>query len=191
MKKYTVKTEMSRKKLFINENNLFATNINALVKKNGGKTAFAEAINVNYDTVRSWCLGEFLPGGAQLSLIRDKFVVSIDWLLAGTGPYVVPHVADDMPSYGKPEEHRCPFCGGMSEEMKDLCKRVKDIMESGHPFAVKALESNIDAFEDSVKQAKEIEELKETVRHHSKLLDPVRITGTGKAAGTGTKKKGI
>lgn len=189
MRKYTVKTEMSRKKLLIPENKLFTTNINALIDKLGGKTAFAASINANYDTVRSWCLGEFLPGGAQLSIIKTKTGVSLDWLLTGSDP--TPVMAPGIRETGNPygSGHPCPFCADMTDEIKGLCKRVKDIMESQHHSAVPALLSNITAFEDSVKQAKEIEKLKETVRHHSKLLDPVQTSGTGKAAGAGIKKK--
>ena len=109
-----------------------------------------------------------------------------EWYLYGEKE---PHSIHEPITYNKPEEHHCKFCGDMTDEIKALCKKVKEIMESGHTIAVKALESNIDAFEDSVKQAKEIEKLKETVLHHSKLLDPARVTGTGRAAGAVMRKK--
>ena len=66
---------------------------------------------------------------------------------------------------------------------------MKNIIESKHETAVPALISNIAAFEDSVKQKEEIEKLKNTVRHHSKLLQPEHHTGSGKAAGAGMRKR--
>jgi hypothetical protein len=83
----------------------------------------------------------------------------------------------------------CPFCGDMPDDIKALCKRVKDIMESGHRSAVPALLSNITAFEDSVEQDEDLRKLKEKVRHHEKLLSSDTLAGTGRAAGAGMRKR--
>jgi hypothetical protein len=182
---------MSREKTKKSDYFLFAKNINMLAVDNGGKYAFANTLGVVYDSVRRWCIGETLPGGNQLLMIRDKFGVSIDWLLTGDDPAPVKvptGIHETGASYGS-SPHHCPYCGDMSEEVKDLCSRVKKIMESGHRTAVPALVSNITAFEDSVKQTEEIEKLKQTVRHHSKLLQAEHRTGSGKAAGAGAQKR--
>jgi len=180
---------MSRKKTSAINKNLFANNISILAKHYGGKKAFSVEIGIAYDTIRRWCLGEFLPESNQLLIIHEITDISIDWLLMGASPYVVHRVTDDMPPYNEPTEQRCKFCGDMSDEVKDLCRKVKNIMESGHPSAVPALLSNITAFEDSVKQAERIRKLEEKMRHYDKLLDPPRAAGTGRAAGIGTRKK--
>jgi DNA-binding XRE family transcriptional regulator len=83
----------------------------------------------------------------------------------------------------------CKFCGDMTEDIKALCERVKNIMESGHRSAVPALLSNITAFEDSVEQAEDLRKLKETVRHLEKLSSSDQHTGTTRAAGAGMRKK--
>ena len=151
---------------------------------------------MSYDAVRQWCIGENLPDGARLLAIRDKFGISIDWLLTDQGPMqaAIPAVCEQTEPYGA-SPHRCAFCGDMTDEIKDLCRRLKTIIESGHKTAVPALISNLAAFEDSVKQSEEIEKqkqeidtLKKTVRHHSKLLDSGHHAGSGRAAGAGIRK---
>jgi hypothetical protein len=112
----------------------------------------------------------------------------IEWYLYGDRPAVDALVAKPAGQYHS-ERHQCRFCGDMSEEIKDICKKVKKILESHHPSAVPALLSNIAAFEDSVKQVEEIEELKRIVDHHTKLLAPDTPNGTGKDASTGSRKK--
>jgi hypothetical protein len=77
----------------------------------------------------------------------------------------------------------------MTEDIKALCERVKKIIESRHRSAVPALLSNITAFEDSVKQDEDLRNLKEKVRHLEKLSQSDPVTGTGRAAGAGIKKK--
>jgi hypothetical protein len=141
---------MSSKKMIITNNILFAKNINRIVDDKGGKYVFADAIGVSYDAVRQWCIGENLPDGKRLLAIRDKFKVSIDWLLTGTEANIpTPGVAQAMPHY------QCPFCSGMSDETKELCKKVKDIMESKHKYIAPALSANIDAFHYSIEKEKE------------------------------------
>ena len=65
---------MSRKKTVITEYSIFAHNINNLINRScgGNKKVFGDSVGASYDTVRSWCLGEYLPGGAQLIEIRKK-----------------------------------------------------------------------------------------------------------------------
>ena len=170
---------------------LFAKNISHIAADNGGKYAFADALGVVYDSVRRWCIGETLPGGSQLLAIRDKFGVSIDWLLTGRGsfPVMAPgiHESPDSP-YGTPQQP-CPFCGDMTDEIKALCKTMKEIIESKHPAIVPALESNIKAFKYSMDQEEELRKLKEEVKHLKKLSDPLRVIGTGRAAGAGMRKR--
>ena len=112
----------------------------------------------------------------------------IEWYLYGDKPAADALIAEPRAGY-QSGSHRCPFCGEMSEEIKDLCKKVKDILESGQSVIVDALKSNIEAFQYSVNQADEIRKLKETVNHHTKLLEADTSPGTGKDASTGTRRK--
>jgi hypothetical protein len=96
----------------------------------------------------------------------------IEWYLYGS-PASNLRVMDRGPEY-RIDRHQCALCDGMSDEIKELCKKVKGIVESGQKVVVDALKSNIEAFQHSVKQAEKIE----------KLLDPDSPGGTGKDAGT-------
>jgi transcriptional regulator with XRE-family HTH domain len=167
-------------------------NINTLVDTHGNKYTFAEAIGVSYDAVRQWCIGENLPDGARMLAIRDKFGVSIDWLLTGADP--APVSAYEYRESVSPYESGppCPFCGDMSDEIKKLCITLKDIIDSKHPVIVPALLSNLEAFKYSVdkerKQDDDIDKLKREVRHLKTLMSSETHSGSGKAAGAGMRK---
>jgi transcriptional regulator with XRE-family HTH domain len=118
---------MSRKKTHKSDYFLFGNNISKIATANGGRYAFAASLDVVYDTVRRWCNGENLPDGRQLLLIADKFDVSIDWLL----------------STGQPKDHPCTVA--CSDELQDLCKDVKELIESKTHWG-ESLRSNIKSF---------------------------------------------
>lgn|GEM_PF-3350083 len=150
---------MSRKKTHKSDYILFAKNISKIVSDNGGKYAVAAALNVVYDSIRRWCKGENLPDGQQLLAIRDKFNVSIDWLFTGTRPYAVPA---DLINDHRVREHRCEFCTTISEETKEICTKVKNIIESEHPIIVHGIKVAIEVLEDAIKQTEEIKKIRET-----------------------------
>ena len=135
---------MSRKISCVNENNLFVKNINKLVDNNGGRTAFAGQIGVNYDTVRSWCLGKYLPGGDYLIIIREKFGVSIDWLLTGKENHIV---SEPATGYNNTSFYDCVL-------PKEICEQVKEIIESNHPVIKPALISNLAALQYGIRKEK-------------------------------------
>jgi transcriptional regulator with XRE-family HTH domain len=114
----------------------------------------------------------------------------VEWYLYGDK--AAPRIHEQTGTYGR-QEHPCHFCGDMPDNIKALCKSMKEIVESNHPVIVPALMSNLEAFKYSVKkeqkQDEDLRKLKEKVRHHEKLLSSDQVTGTGRAAGTGMQKK--
>lgn len=145
----------------------FINNINKLITKNGSKKDFALSIGVNYDTVRRWGLGEFLPGGAELIKIAETYNISIDWLLTGK------EVSD-------------PLISDWAPETQEACRKVKAILESNDKTTAAALHMNINAFEQSIERFDEnkklkgdVEKLKREVNHIKKLNHPGQFTGTG------------
>jgi DNA-binding XRE family transcriptional regulator len=109
----------------------------------------------------------------------------IEWYLYGTQPGEAP-----------PERH-CKFCGDMSDEIKKICKQVKEIIEANHPIITPALRLKIDTllagleYSRRVKKDHEdkVEKLERKVNRLEKLLDSGHLTGTGRAAGTGMQKR--
>ena len=176
VKIYTSVIVMSRKKTSVIDKSLFPYNINVLAERFGGKKAFSEQLGIAYDTVRRWCLGEFLPESNQLLIIREKFGVSIDWLLTGKEP----RDTASMSQYAVNEEQthdaggapHCPFCGDMTEETKELCKKVKEIIESKNIAFSTSLKTVITVFEQCKYKGKEkrepIRKLKQKILSFSK-----------------------
>lgn len=140
---------MSRKKTVITEYQVFAANMRKLVKlyANDNKEYFGELVGCKYDTVLSWCKGEYLPGGAQLiSIHKNCGNVSIDWLLTGqdTGEKMMAE---------------------WSVETQDACRAVKRIIESPDTKTAKALLSNLEAFSLS------LDRYESEINHEKKLND--------------------
>lgn len=177
---------------------IFVNNIKILIDSYCDKKAarFNEIIE-SRDAATRWKTPGYRPSFDILLTVTEKFDLSFDWLVTGKGsmrPGAL-SIQEQRELYNAQKSH-CLFCDGMSGQVKDLCNRMKKIIESKHETAVPALISNIAAFEDSVKQTEEIkrqkeeiEELKKTVRHHSKLLQPEHHTGSGRAAGAGIRQK--
>lgn len=139
---------------------IFTNNINKLIAKNGSKKDFAQSLGVTYDTVRRWGLGEFLPGGAELIKIAEKYDVSIDWLLTGK----VPPLATDIENW--------------APETQEACRTVKRVIESGDKTTALALQMNLHAFSQSIDRyddnrilKKDIEQLKREVKQLKKIND--------------------
>ncbi len=147
---------MSREKTTKVENNLFAKNINKLVIDNGGRYVFAESIGVSYEAVRQWCIGEKIPDGKRLLAIREKYRVSIDWLLTGTAssPPAADAAKDFLPAH-------------WPEDMRKACRQMQKIFLSDHDHDVikPALIASLNAYEASIDNellhTTEIKELKE------------------------------
>jgi len=158
---------MSRKKTVIPNNDIFVNNINLLVSRCGGYKRFSEKIKCTADTVRSWCLGEFYPGGAALLEIQKNFDVSLDWLLTGKSP----NLTDPISAW--------------PENIQDAYQKVREIFESKDSVVTGALVSNIVAFHDSIKKnkknkalEKKVDELQKEVTHIKKMNEPGSRTGT-------------
>ena len=180
---------MSRKKLIKTEYEIFVRNINTLVDYAGNRTLFADAIRVSYDTVRSWCIGEFLPGGAQLLAIKQTFNVSIDWLLNGSEPRPVltdvsPGISENRPEYGSEKE----LMSDWSEDTREACLALKEIMTSGDHLLKSAILSNLAAFKLSVHQKEEIRTLSTRLQYLEERETGERHIATGGAASSSTGK---
>ena len=180
---------MSRKKLFIAENNIFVRNINTLVDSVGNRTIFADAIRVSYDTVRSWCIGEFLPGGAQLLAIQQTYNVSIDWLLNGSKPIPAlvvksPRISESRAEY-EPERE---LLADWPEDILEACLALKEIMTSGDHLLKSAILSNLAAFKLSVHQKEEIRKLSTRLQYLEEREKGERHIATGGAASSSTDK---
>ena len=148
---------MSSKNKRILATDEFIININKLAHNIGGKKLFAAEVDVSYDTVRRWCLGEFMPGGLELVKISKKFDVSIDWLVNG-------------------KESTAGFMCGWNEEVQEACRAVKEILESKNKGIVPTLLSNLAAFRQAVRnddasKDKRINHLEEDVKRLRKLLE--------------------
>jgi len=180
---------MSRKKTNKSDYYLFSINISRIADENGGKYAFAEALGVVYDSVRRWCNGENLPDGQQLLSIRDKFGVSIDWLLTGADPTPVKitGVAESASEYN--EDSMC----GWPQEIKDACRQLKQILLSNHPVIKPALQSNLAAFQYSVEKEKsqdaEIQTLSRRIKYLEDYHTAERDSGIDGAASSSTGKQ--
>jgi len=150
---------MSRKNTLITKNNLFVNNINKIVDANGGKSVFAEAIDVSYDAVRQWCIGENLPDGKRLLAIHEKFHVSIDWLLTGN-------------------EHGEEFMCDWPPVAIEACQRVKNILDSGNKIVIDALYTNLAAFEENISLKEDVDDLKKEMKYIRKIIKKGQRTGT-------------
>lgn len=178
---------MSRKKTTIINNNLFISNINMIVNENGGKYAFAETIGVSYDAVRQWCLGENFPDGRRLLSIHDKFAVSIDWLLTGTGEkQLIQGVAEAKDAYNGNND----FMSGWPEDHRNDCLMLKEILDSGDKVAIAAIKSNLVAFHESIRKNSRIDKLEKDVQELKKAQASNPGTPDADAAAI-TKRKAI
>jgi hypothetical protein len=96
-------------------------------EKNGGGYAFVDTLGNTCDSVRRRCDGEAVPEGKILLGIHEKYGVSIDWLLTGNDPAET-------------------FMDGLPEDIRALCRGVREILESGDDVIAPALKSDIAAY---------------------------------------------
>jgi len=104
------------------------------------EAAFIKKTGISDQAFRKYLKGT-IPGGANILKIAEAANVSTDWLLTGKEPA------------GSPCSISC------DERLKELCKKVKKVIESKTPYAA-ALEANILCFEDSINVKREMENLK-------------------------------
>jgi hypothetical protein len=101
--------------------------------------AFALKANINYESVRLWCKGDYLPQVEHLIKIKKNIGINIDWLLFGT--YDV---------------EQTPFMSGWHEDAVNACKELKEVLDYGD-------KEDKEAVLLTIKQAKKIRELKKPV----------------------------
>lgn len=147
----------------------FSKSINTLISQycEGDKKAFAAELGVHYDSVRRWSNGNDLPNGPILVEIHKKYNVSLDWLLTGLSAEDAAIVADG------------------SEDAKLAYLTVKRIFEGAEPTTIMALKMFLSMVDQSVVRSVEIkrdmEVLKEEVKHLKKINHPGILTGTDQA----------
>lgn len=152
---------MSRKKTHKSDISLFARNIESLAEAKGGKYAFAASIGVVYDSVRRWCNGENMPDGQQLLTIKEKFGISLDWLIGeDTSVESLSIIAEKQAGYAISQPPACPV--DCNEKLREICRAVKYVLEKDSDFA-EALTANIKAFRKSVEMERRMETLEKSL----------------------------
>lgn len=171
---------MSRKKTDITANKIFAANISDLINKecSGNLKDFGISVGASYDTVLSWTKGEYLPGGAQLVAIKEKYnYISIDKLLTDQEP------AETIREW-KPET-------------QEACRILRRIIESPDQETATALLYNLKAFSISIERMadkeendkkfnslkKELKELKKVVARLTEVKNLEKQSGTDQGQG--------
>lgn len=113
----------------------------AIAEKYKSKSAFAKLIGATYEAVRLWCDGQSKPNADFLRAIAKNTTISVDWLLTGI----------------KYENKICDV--GCDEHIMELCKKVKDVVESGTHWGA-SLEANIHSFKAGLDGDKERADMK-------------------------------
>lgn len=67
------------------------------------------------------------------------------------------------------QRHHCPLCGDMPDRIKDLCKKLKAVIESDNQEIAAALEANIHAFFGSVEKEKNRMKSSENYQKQSRI----------------------
>ena len=140
---------MSRKKA----NNIVYDRFSNWVKRicpDGDRSAvakFANSVGVSSTMVRNWREGKYLPNTTQLLEIKDRYNISIDWLLTGDSK------ADNLTECDK--------------KIRDLCDKVKEVIESNSHWGL-SLESNINSFKSGLDNDRDLKELQKDVKQLKK-----------------------
>lgn len=125
----------------------FANRLEMTIKESGlDYRDFSEKAKIGYTTLMNYLVPGSrgrVPEWDQLVKISEFTKKSIDWLLTGKEP----HVAVTTP--------QCPLCGDMTEETKDLCKKVKEIIESKNIAFASALKTVVTVFDQYQYEGKE------------------------------------
>lgn len=164
---------MSRKKTVKTVNKIFAQNIQKLIDDRcaGNKREFGASIGVEYDTVRSWCIGEYLPGGSQLLQIREIYDISIDNLLCGI------------------QEKNTPV-SEWPEDIKNACLKLKEIMEYNDGQINTSVQSHLTAGIRAIEKNKKVDVLSERLNNQEKEINSLKKSIHGLLSATDQKQHG-
>jgi len=150
IEKYTILNIMSSKKFIIL--NSFSKRLKELIKSRLkiSQKAFANEIGVE-ESYLSMVLNENSgPSADMIAGIYLHYSEYLEWLLTGHERKIAPPgIAEAMP------QDRCPLCGDMTEETKELCKKVKEIIESKNIAFSTSLKTVITVFEQCKYEEKE------------------------------------
>jgi len=115
-----------------------------------------EEWGVSYEAVRLWMKGTRLPDGGQLLNLKRKLKCSIDSLLTGENKEFDESTA------------------GQSEELKNLCLDLKEILETADEVSIAALKMNMAMIKGAVKdrlEAKKDKQEKIQLEKRVKVLE--------------------
>lgn len=131
------------------KNEKFTENLKAVIASSGlGNTGFAKRAGLGYSTLMTYLNDNnygHVAEWEQLLKISSAAGKSINWLLTGG--------EDNRPS--------CEV--GCDYKIKELCQKVKEVIESDTSYSG-ALESNINSFHEAVEEKMVVKELTENVR---------------------------
>ena len=126
---------------------IFAKNFNEMIGYVGEKPdrkarAAAKRLGVDYEKVRTWSEGLYLPKGEALLNISEKYPdINIDWLLTGRG--------NKDTSSSVPPDEDVPMVL-MPSELRAVYPDLEYIFSSKNPGVKQALSANIREFKESV-----------------------------------------
>lgn len=120
------------------------------------EAAFAKKAGLSDQLLRKYLKGS-IPGSDQLLKIAKAAACSTDWLLTG-------------------KEYEHPSCPVKCDaEMIEICKDLKEILQSDDKETIEAIKSNIIAFKKSVHKDQTIDDLDKRLSHLENIMfrDPL------------------
>jgi len=158
-----------------------------LVRGGPKQQIFADKLGVHITTVQGWEAGKNFPNGDILLRIHKEFGTDINWLLTGEEPYPG-NDNPDLPVNDIDLLYNADPFGRASSGLRE-------IFDSGDQIIIDALQSNITAFQISIRrdrqikqQAQGIKELQEKYDELKKRFDSLEKRGVGSVgAGSGSQ----
>jgi len=120
------------------DKNIFINNIDYLIDCfcAGNAKAFNTRINKR-DAATRWRHTELKPSIDALITICNEFGCTVDWLLTGEESN---------------QRAKCPTCGNWSDEVKEACRELQEIMESGDEEAKNAISTTLNVYWNSIEK---------------------------------------
>lgn len=160
--------------------NNFSDRLKLLIKSKLGlsQKAFSEETGIAESFLSNVIKGRSGPSADMIASIYLHYSEYLDWLLTGEQKTAVG-------GEGRGVAGSCPVCGSWSDELRQGCEALKEILDSGDDITKGAILSNLLAFRKSVHKDHEIDGLKEDVKKLKKGLRELHSDSqqrTGKSA---------
>ena len=97
--------------------------------------------------------GKYEPSLQYIIAVARATGKPVEWYLYGEKASL--RIQEPPDSYDKRKARHCEFCGNMSEEVKELCKKVKEIIESKNIVFASVLKTIIAVFDQYKYEGKE------------------------------------